>query len=182
MQFVELYQFTSSNSTATLYNMRGKKVQRGERGVRGKGHMLPPPTPPPPMEDSDSDREDSDSDSQQHVPIELASAQPTPSSKRKRISPPEQSNAVEMLLATLSEKQRIEENLCERLLNPEKRRAFGDFISSSLKDIDERLWDTYTHEALKLVLDFKRRSRAAPTVPGAPVAGAMSDEDDKDEQ
>ena len=171
--------------------MRGKKLPRGGRGGRGKGNMLTPPTPPPPVEDSDSD---SDSDSPQHVPsqqpaspkpptrIEHASAQPTPSSKRKRISPPEQCNAVEMLLATLAEKQRIEDKLCERLLNPEKRRAFGDFISSSLKDIDERLCDTYTHEALKLVLDFKRRSSAVPTVPGAPVAGAMSDEDDKDEQ
>ena len=107
--------------------------------------MLTPPTPPPPVEDSDSDdKEDSDSDSQQHVPVAVASAQP----KRKIIEP---SNAVET--------------------NPDKRRAFSDFISSSLKDIDERLWDTYTQEALKLVIDFKRRSRAAPTVPGAPVAG-----------
>ena len=55
--------------------------------------------------------------------------------------------------------------------NLEKRRAFSDFISSSITDIDERLWDTYTQEALKLMIDFKRRSRAAPTVPGAPVAG-----------
>ena len=159
--------------------MRGMKSARGGRGGRGKGKILTAGPPRPPVEDSDSD-------SQQPVPpqqpaspkppsrIENASAQPKPSSKRKRmISPPEQCDAVEMLLATLSEKQRIEENLCERLLNPEKRRAFGDFISSSLKDIDETLWDTYTHEALKLLLDFKRRSRAAATVPGAPVAGCF---------
>ena len=84
--------------------------------------------------------EDSDSDSDS-PPVAHASAQPTPSCKRK----------------------------CEESIdtNPDKRQAFSEFIASSLRDIDERLWDTYTYEALKLVIDFKRRSRAAPTVPVA---------------
>ena len=60
--------------------------------------------------------------------------------------------------------------------NREKRRAFSDFISSSITDIDERLWDSYTQEALKLMIDFKRRSSAVPTVPGAPVVAVAGDD------
>ena len=145
--------------------MRGKKATRGARGGRGKGKNITFRPPQPPVEDSDSSQE-APSRSENDSP------QPNPSSKRRRL------DTVEMLLATVAEKRCIEEELCTRLLNPDKRRAFSDFITSSIMDIDETLWDTYTHEALKLLVDFKRRSRAAPPVPGAPVVN----EDDKDEQ
>ena len=103
---------------------------------------------------------------------ENASPQPNPSSKRKRvISPPQQSDAVERLLATNAEKQRSEDELRNRLLNPDTRRAFSDFIASSLNDIDETLWDTYTHEAYTLLMDFKRRSRALALPPTALTHG-----------
>ena len=100
--------------------------------------MLKPSTPPTRVEFSDS----SDSDSPPVASAQpTATEQPTPSCKRK----------FDEITDT----------------NLDKRQAFSEFIAASLRDIDERLWDTYTYEALKLVIDFKRRSRAAPTVPVA---------------
>ena len=46
--------------------------------------------------------------------------------------------------------------------------AFNDFICSSLRDLDDSLWDAYTLEALKLLVEFKRRSNELDE--GAPAA------------
>ena len=75
---------------------------------------------------------------------------------------------MERLLATSAEKQRSEDELRERLLRPDPRRAFCDFIAASVKDIDESLWDIYSQEAFSVLTDFKRRSRAL-LLPPPPV-------------
>ena len=82
---------------------------------------------------------------------------------------------MERLLATSAEKQRSEDELRDRLLHPDPRRAFCDFIAASVKDIDESLWDSYSQEAFSVLTDFKRRSRALslppPPVPQARLQG-----------
>ena len=72
---------------------------------------------------------------------------------------------MERLLATSAEKQRNEDELRERLLHPDARRAYCDFIAASVKDIDETLWDTFVNETFALLADFKRRSRALALPP-----------------
>ena len=102
------------------------------------------PSAPTTRKFSDSD----DSDSQQHA---SAQQQPTTSCKRK-----------------LTDEPNLDHRHAAAEPNIDHRQAFNEFISTSLMDIDERLWDTYTQAALKLLVDFKRRSRAI--VAGAPVA------------
>ena len=95
-------------------------------------------------------------------------------SKRRRVvSPAQQSDVVERLLATSAEKQRNEDELRERLLHPDPRRAFCDFIAASVKDIDETLWDTFVHETFTLLSDFKRRTRSLSLPPPPPPPPAV---------
>ena len=37
--------------------------------------------------------------------------------------------------------------------------TFNEFICSSLRDVDESLWDAYSLQALDLLIEFKRRTR-----------------------
>ena len=52
--------------------------------------------------------------------------------------------------------------------NVARRVAFNEFIFSSLGDLDDSLWDAYTLEALKLLVEYKRRSSELDD--GAPAA------------
>ena len=51
---------------------------------------------------------------------------------------------------------------------PDNRRAFCEFIASSVKDIDESLWDKYSTDAFGVLTDYKSRTRAL-LLPPPPV-------------
>ena len=73
--------------------------------------------------------------------------------------------------STRSEKRRrvaSPPDTVERLLRPDPRRAFCEFIAASVKDIDESLWDNYAQEAFSVLTDYKRRTRAL-LLPPPPV-------------
>ena len=74
---------------------------------------------------------------------------PSQSEKRRRVASP----ACE-----------VQQKVLQTVL-PDHRRAFCEFIASSVKDIDESLWDKYSTDAFKVLTDYKGRTRALLLAP-----------------